>query len=591
MKHSILFLAAASGVLWGVGCTGQILMPADPQPVASSASGGPSSGSGGSGSGATNGSPGSGGSGAQPSGSGGAEGSPSDGMESCDDTRDVPAAPMRRLTRQEYSRSVQDLLGLGPSSPDSIPADETIGPFAVNTVTAVTELSAEEYLDTAETLSQTVVSKSATLNQLVGCSRPATSDGDCAASFIDSFGKRAFRRPLTGDEKASYLALYDAYASSGGFSEGIRLVVQTFLQSPNFLYHVEIPDGSAPAGQVTALNSYQVAARLAFFLWTSVPDATLMMEAANDHLSDAGAIQTQVTRMLADPRASQAIGNFHAQWLDLGKLDGLTKDTKLFPQYTSTLRDAMRAETVAFTDYVIRQGDGRLETLLTAPYSILDDPLFDLYGVSRPAGTSGPVKVDLDPTQRSGLLTQAGFLATHAAPNQSSPVARGVAVLRNVLCVDLPDPPPNVNITLPDPAPDATTRQRFTAHESVAACAGCHVSIDGIGMGFENYDALGSYRTTEGSLPVDATGNVVGTDVPGPFDGAVALSRKLASSPQVQLCATKQWFRFALGRVETDSDNCSLKHAFDAFQTSQHDVRALMSALATSDAFRYLRAQ
>ena len=578
MKYTILFLALTYEALWGVGCTGQILLPSDPQPLGSLEKKHPSSGSGGSV--------------GQVSGSGGAEASPSDDpIVSCDDTRDVPATPMRRLTRQEYSRSIQDLLGLGLSSPDSIPADEAIGPFAVNTVTAVTELSAEEYLDSAESLAQTVVSKSTTLNQLVGCSRPATSDRDCAASFTDRFGKRAFRRPLTNDEKASYLAIYDASAASGGFSEGIRLVVQTFLQSPSFLYHVEIPDGAPPSGQVTSLDSYQVAARLSFFLWTSVPDDALLDEAANDHLTDPAAIQMQVTRMLADARASQAIANFHVQWLDLGKLDGLTKDTKIFPQYTTTMRDAMRAETMAFTDYVIRQGDGRLETLLTAPYSILDDPLFDLYGVSRPTGTSGPIKVALDPAQRSGLLTQASFLATHAAPNQSSPVTRGVAILRNVLCVDLPDPPPNVNITLPDPAPDATTRQRFTAHESVPACAGCHVSIDGIGMGFENYDALGSYRTTEGRLPVDATGNVVGTDVPGPFDGAVALSQKLASSPQVQLCATKQWFRFALGRMETDSDNCSLKHAFDAFETSQHDVRALMSALATSDAFRYVRAQ
>jgi hypothetical protein len=579
MKHTILFVVAAFGPLSLSGCTGHIF-PADPQAAGSSASKGmdhPPSGSGGSG--------------GQTAGSGGAGSRSDDTGLSCDDTRDVPSAPMRRLTRQEYSRSVQDLLGVAPPSPDSIPADETIGPFAVNLTTAVTELSVEEYLDTAETLAQTVVSKSSTLNQLVGCSRPATSDSDCASSFIDRFGKRAFRRPLRDDEKADYLALYNSYAGSGGFSEGIRLVVQTVLQSPSFLYHVEFADSSAPAGQVTALDSYQVAARLSFFLWTSVPDDTLMNEAASDHLSDPEIIEEQVTRMLADARASQAIASFHLQWLDLGKLDGLAKDTTLLPQYTGALRDAMRAETVAFADHVIRQDDGRLETLLTAPYSILDGPLFDLYGVSRPDGTSGPVKVQLDPAQRSGLLTQASFLATHAAPNQSSPVTRGVAVLRNLLCVDLPDPPPNVNITLPAPAPNATTRQRFTAHESVASCAGCHVSIDGIGMGFEHYDALGSYRTAEGGLPVDATGNIVGTDVPGPFDGAVALGQKLASSPQVQLCATKQWFRFALGRMETRSDDCSLKHAFDTFQASRHDVRALMSALATSDAFRYLRAQ
>jgi hypothetical protein len=293
--------------------------------------------------------------------------------------------------------------------------------------------------------------------------------------------------------------------------------------------------------------------------------------------------------MLKDPRASDALASFHAQWLDLGKLPALTKDPTLFPSFTPALRDAMQAETTGFADYVLRQGDGRLETLLAAPYSILDGPLFELYGVARPAGTTGPTLTQLDPKQRAGLLTQASFLATHAHENQTSPVARGVAVLRNVMCVPMPDPPANVNNAPPDPGPGATTRQRFAAHEMVASCAACHVSIDGIGMGFEGYDAMGASRTMDQGLPVDATGKVVGTDAAGTFDGAVALAQRLAASPDVRLCVARQWFRFALGRMETANDNCSLKGSFDAFDGSNHDVRALLGALATSDAFLYRR--
>jgi hypothetical protein len=316
-----------------------------------------------------------------------------------------------------------------------------------------------------------------------------------------------------------------------------------------------------------------------------------MTAAAGGGLADTAAVRAQVERMLGDARARDAIATFHTQWLDLGKLATLGKDTKAFPQFTPAMRDAMQAETVAFVDDVLRKGDGRLETLLTAPYSILDGPLFDLYGVARPAGTTGPVRVDLDPARRAGLLTQASFLATHAHENQTSPVARGVAVIRNVLCVALPDPPPNVDNAPPDPAPGSTTRERFAVHESVASCAVCHKSIDGIGMGFEAYDALGAWRATDGGRAVDATGTILSApEVNGPFDGAVALAQKLAGTQQVRECVARQWFRFALGRMEGASDGCSLKGALDAFETSHHDVRQLLAAIATSDAFRYRKA-
>ncbi len=201
------------------------------------------------------------------------------------------------------------------------------------------------------------------------------------------------------------------------------------------------------------------------------PDDALAWRPRRGGLTDPAALRAQVTRMLADARAHDAIATFHTQWLDLGKLPATTKDPALYPQFSPALRDAMQAETVAFVDDVLRNGDGRLETLLTASYSILDGGLFDLYGVARPAGSTGPVRVDLDPTRRAGLLTQASFLASHAHENQTSPVARGVAIIRNVLCVALPDPPPNVDNAPPDPAPGATTRQRFAAHESDASCA------------------------------------------------------------------------------------------------------------------------
>jgi hypothetical protein len=539
------------------------------------------------------------GSGGQPSaggaGAGGSAPAPFSSGVTCDGTRDAPVIPLRRLTRLEYASSVRDLLPGVAASTDDIPADESVGPFASNTVTSLTALGTEQYLESAERVAAAAVATPAALVSLTGCARAAptaATDAACASAFIEGFGARAFRRPLSADEKARYVALYTGAATTtAAFADGIRIAIEALLQSPNFLYHVEADAAPPVAGALVPLDSYQLAARLSFFLWNSVPDDKLMAAAAAGGLTDPAALRAQVTRMLADGRARSAIAAFHTAWLDLEKLPSVTKDPALYPQFSPALRDAMRAETIAFVDDVLRNGDGRLETLLTAPYSIIDGGLFDLYGVARPPGTVGPVRVELDPTRRAGLLTQASFLAAHAHENQTSPVARGVAVIRNVLCVAMPDPPANVNNAPPDVAPGATTRERFAAHESVESCAACHKVIDGIGLGFESYDAVGAYRTNDAGKPVDATGNVMGApEIAGPFDGAVELAKKLAGTQQVQQCVARQWFRFALGRLEGKNDGCSLQAVFGAFESSRHDVRELLAAIATSDAFRYRKA-
>jgi len=499
----------------------------------------------------------------------------------------VSATPMRRLTRQEYAATVRDLLGLASVATDQIPTDEKDGPFYSNSVSTITDLWTEQYMDSAETVAQAAVAK---VDTLIACNRTAMGDAPCAAQFIDRFGLKAYRRPLTSDEKTRYTGLYSTYAASDGFAVGIRMVIQTMLQSPHFLYHVEF-DSPAPStpSEVLPLGPYEIAARLSFFAWGSLPDDALLAEAAGGGLVDATAVQKQAERLLADPRAKTTVGAFHMQWLGMDA-DDVTKDATRFPSFTPALSQAMRDETTAFTDYVFRQGDGKLETLLTAPFSILTaGPLFDLYGAKQPVGGSAS-PTQLDPTQRSGILTQANFLTAHAHPNQTSPVSRGVVIRRNVLCQGLPDPPPNVNNAAPDPSPNATTRERFKAHETSPSCGGCHKLIDGIGFGFENYDAIGGFRTTENNLPIDATGQIDQTvDIDGPFNGAIELTKKLSTSNEVRECMAKQWFRFALGRTEAENDSCSVKAAYDAFAGSQFDVRKLLAAIVTTDAFRYRR--
>ena len=282
------------------------------------------------------------------------------------------------------------------------------------------------------------------------------------------------------------------------------------------------------------------------------------------------------------------MASFHTQWLGVDELEHTTKSTELFPEWSVSMRAAMENEMKHFAQAVVLQGDGKLETLLSADFSYIEDPLFELYGVDKPSGHTVGDPVAMDPTQRAGLLTHAGFLAAHAHPDQSGPIQRGVAVRTNLLCTPPPPPPPDVDAIPPSPDPMATTREIFEQHTADPACAGCHVLIDGIGLGFEGYDAIGAYRATENGSPVDQTGAVVGSDVDGEFDGAVELANMLATSEDVRSCVARQWFRYAFGRIEDpQGDACSLEVLDAAFAESDYNVRELMVALVQTDAFRY----
>jgi len=277
---------------------------------------------------------------------------------------------------------------------------------------------------------------------------------------------------------------------------------------------------------------------------------------------------------------------FHLQWLDISPAQ-LGSLASAQPE----LAQAMLAEASDFSNHVILAGDGRLSTLFTAPYSYPRGALFDLYGLNKPAGFTDGTEVALDGSERAGLLTQAGFLVKHYRGDQEgSVVHRGITIRENVLCTPIDPPPANVMATPLPPVAGTTARDRFAAHET-GSCAGCHTQMDPIGLAFENYDGLGRYRATDGGVTIDASGEIVdGGDLTGSFTGVVELGQKLAQSRTVADCAATQWFRFALGRIEAPDDACSLKALHDDFAASGYDVRALVTTLVLSDAFRHVRA-
>ena len=497
----------------------------------------------------------------------------------------MSAAPLRRLTREQYDNSIRDLLGIEGHPSLALGADEKLSAFFSNSISPVSRLSVEQYRDSAEDLAAAAVK--ARLDALAGCSG-AEQNAACADRFIQSFGRRVFRRPLGTEEAARYRGLFDA-GQARGFGEGIRVVLQTLLQSSNFVYHLELAPAQAGVG-VSPLSGYEVAARLSFALWNTSPDNELLDAAGAGMLDTKEGLRAQAERLIKSDRAKDALSSFHLQWLGLDGLLDTNKDAQLFPQFNDALKGAMRDEATGFADFVIRRGDGRLETLLSAPFTVAAPAVLNLYGTTAAPGADGTIQ--LDASQRAGLLTQSAFLSAHSHPNQTSPVHRGLSVRKNLLCTDLPDPPANVNNNPPAPDPNATTRQRFEQHRTDPTCAGCHQLLDPIGVGFENYDAIGRYRSDENGLPIDAKGELVSAGTAsGTFSGAVELAKKLATSPEVRTCVQKQWFRFSLGRFEGPEDACTLQSLASDFSASDFDVKTLLLSLVTSDAFRYRKVE
>jgi hypothetical protein len=492
-------------------------------------------------------------------------------------------APLRRLTVTQYRNTIADLLGVTDGiDAAALPADESVADrYISNTTRPVQSADVERYAAAAEAIARKAV---VNLAGLLGCD-PAGGEAACVGKFIESFGKRAYRRPLTTVELERARKVYAAGRSTD-LATGVRLVVQAMLQSVNFLYLFE-PAPTAMAGKVLAVDGWSMAARLSYFFLDSMPDGDLFAAAEANQLATPEQVGRQAARLMAQPRFRDTVGNFHDQWLALGELATAEKDPKLFPSWQPELRAAMQQEARHFVDLVMRQGDGKLETLLAGHFSVIDAPLADLYGLPRPAAGVWQ-KVDLDPTQRAGLLTQPGLMATLAREDRTSYIRRGKLVREAFLCTPIPDPPPGVDASESKVPASADARQRAAIHRDRPDCAACHALFDPLGFTFENFDAIGRYRTAENGKPIDAHSEITATrSLDGPVKDAVDLAGKLATSDEVRACVARQWLRFALGRVETDGDLPSLEGTMQGFRDSGWKVTDLLIALARSDAFRF----
>jgi hypothetical protein len=494
----------------------------------------------------------------------------------------VGPRPLLRLTRREYNNTVRDLLGDTTHPADEFPDDRDRA-FLFRRSGLVATQDADLLRTTAEALAKTAIQ---TPSSVLPCDAASGEDA-CAAKFIAEFGKRAYRRPLSDIETMRLTALYQNARATQKmtFNDAIETLLEGILQSPAFLYHWESPyEAPKLDGAVVQLGAYDVASRLSYFIWGTMPDQTLFDAAAAGKLTADADIAAQARRMLADDKAKDAATAFFREWLEIDQIAPLPKDAESYPDYDDELKGALLGGTEAFARSVLFDGGGKLETLLAADYTFSNQTLGKVYDNGATGTTFS--KTTLDASQRSGLLMEPSFLTLTGAPDGSNPVKRGKAVYTKLLCGVLPPPPPNVPPAKPA-TEGGTTRQRFAEHSQNECARGCHALMDPLGFAFERYDGIGRYRTMDNDQPVDSTGVISLDGVEHSFADAVALTKILSTSDTVRSCFSKQWFRFAMGREETDGDAPSLAAIATAFATNQFDMRDLAPAIAASRSFRY----
>jgi mono/diheme cytochrome c family protein len=377
--------------------------------------------------------------------------------------------------------------------------------------------------------------------------RPAGADDDgCATKIISRLARQAYRRPVTREDLAPLVEFFKEGQRGKDFDAGIQAAIERMLVSPSFLFRTIEPSAGAAPGAVFRIDDRALASRLSFFLWSSIPDERLLDLAARGKLSDRTVLEREVRRMLADRRASSLVSNFAGQWLMLRNLRLLTPDPYEFPDFDDNLREALQRETELFLESQIRE-DRRAVDLLTANYTFVNERLARHYGIPNVYGSHFR-RVTLDGEERRGLLGQGSILTLTSYPNRTAPTIRGKFLLENILGTPPPPPPPNVpelqaNAT---GAPPRTVRERLEQHRTNPVCASCHRNMDPLGFALENFDALGRYRTTDGTSPVDPTGVMPdGTRL----DGPVTLRQALVADPsQFASTVTERLLTYALGR-------------------------------------------
>ncbi|MCB9537910.1 MAG: DUF1592 domain-containing protein [Myxococcales bacterium] len=495
----------------------------------------------------------------------------------------APQAPtLHRLTLAQYRNSVRDLLG-DVQVPADLEVDTPLHGFASVGASELTisPRAAEQYEAAALDLAAQALSADRRA-AFTGCDAP---DAACTDAFLADFARLAWRRPISPDEATLLSTLAaDVGATLGDAWGGVQHAVAFVLQSPDFLFRVEVgePDPDRPGGR--RFTDHEMAARLAYLLWNTTPDADLLAAADRGELTTDAGLRAQAERLLADDRARDALRRYFAEYFNLDRLDALEKDRELFPQMSETLGASMKAEILALIDHIVFEADADFRDLLVTRDTFINDELAALYFLP-PVGADAPTPVTLPADgPRAGLLTTAGVLALNAHNTVTSPTHRGKFIQNYLLCYDIPPPPPGVATSLDGVEVEGpvTTRQKLARHRSDPTCNACHRHMDPLGLALENFDAIGAWRTTESGLPIDASGELYGET----FVGGLELAALLRNQDAIAECVARRLYRHANGRLEARSEQIAVRDLTEAFVEGGHRLQTLMVALVLSDGFR-----
>jgi Protein of unknown function (DUF1592)/Protein of unknown function (DUF1588)/Protein of unknown function (DUF1595)/Protein of unknown function (DUF1585)/Protein of unknown function (DUF1587) len=491
-----------------------------------------------------------------------------------------------RLTRAQYENSVRDITGLDVRPAQDLPPDTSLLGFNRTLDLEVGDLVERVLNEQAASVAAKVVATPASFQKVVACD-PKTGD-PCMAAFIADLGRKVFRRPLSDAEKARYAALFklaNGVVEQGDpFTKGVQVTVEAMLQSPLFIYRYE--SATATAGPVP-LGSHELAARLSFVLVNTTPDAALSLAADRGELGDPAVLTTHARRLLDTPAGKATIREFFGQWMQTAEWSKhLDKSATRYPTWKPAFLPTLMRELELYGDAVTFDRKRGLASLLTSTFTFVNKDTAPLYGVAG-AFTDALQRVELNPSQRAGLITQVGFLASNADTLTSSPIHRGVFVQRNLLCTTIPPPGQQVPPQPPTTA-GKTTREVVTEHTGGDGCRSCHHTlINPVGFGLENFDAVGAWRDQENGKPVDASGSLVGTAKNLAFNGGVEMAKAIAASPESQACYAKQWLRYSFGREEKEGDACAIDALAEALRSDSYTAVDLAIDLVRTRAFMY----
>jgi hypothetical protein len=497
-----------------------------------------------------------------------------------------PAAPtLRRLTVEQYRNTIRDLVG--DVTIDELEADTALHGFTAIAAAQMTisPRATEQFSDAALKIADQVFADPARRARVASCDPAA--DAQCIRQTITTFGRRAWRRPLTQEEIDRYVDIGDkaAAALGGDKVQGLKWAVAGLFQSVNFLYRSElgVPDPKDPSRRV--FTDYELASRLSYFVWNTTPDDGLLDAAERGELAAGDGLVNQAKRLIESPRAREAIGGFFGELFHLGTLSDLPQQTTAFPQMSATIGPAMREETQRFLTEIAFSESTDFRSIFDTRKTWVNAELARLYGVAAPAG-SGFVEVTLPADgMRAGILGQASFLAINAHATTSSPTLRGKFIRETMLCQAIAPPPPDVVTDLEEtagPGPK-TMRQKLSVHATNATCNTCHSKMDPIGLTFENFDGIGAFRTMDADQVIDATGELDGVKV----NDARGLAEALKNHPDLATCMARTLYRYAAGHLETEGEQPLVKALGDDFVKNGAHFRGLLLGVVQSAGFRY----